>query len=126
MSCINHVHDLYTNPSQASCKDKYLIFGVQLPPTVVLLNFVIGLRNAQHSAGEWDCEQVTQTVFDLWLAAVNQDPTLYSLAYSFLPVQRVLKQLSMHLYASKACEGGIDGGREGRSRHVADAVSVVV
>jgi len=32
----------------------------------------------------------------------------------------------MYLYASKAYEGGIDGGREGRSRHVADAVSVVV
>lgn len=130
VSCINHVHDLFTNPSHASCKDKYLKFGVQLAQTVVLLNFVIGLRNAQHSAGEWDCEQVTQTVCDLWLAAVTQDPTLYSLAYSFLPVQTVLQHscimLSMYLYASKAYEGGIDGGREGRSRHVADAVSVFV
>ena len=91
---------------------------------------MIGLRNAQHSAGGWHCEKVTQTVFNLWLTAVTEDPTLYSLAYSFLPVQTVLGHscimLSMYLYASKAYEGGIDGGRDGRSRHVADAVSVFV
>jgi hypothetical protein len=127
---MNHVHDLFTNLSHASCKDKYLKFGVQLAQTVSLLNLVIGLRNAQHSAGGWHCEKVTQTVFNLWLTAVTEDPTLYSLAYSFLPVQTVLGHscimLSMYLYASKAYEGGIDGGRDGRSRHVADAVSVFV
>jgi len=128
--CINHVHYLFTNPSQASCQDKYLKFGVQLAQTVVLLNLVIGLRNAQHSSGGWDCEQVTQTEFDLWLTAVTEDPNLYSLAYSFLPVQTVVGHscimLSMYLYVSKAYEGGIDGGRDGRSRHVAAVVSVFV
>ena len=62
VSCMNHVHDLFTNLSHASCKDKYLKFGVQLAQTVSLLNLVIGLRNAQHSAGGWHCEKVTQTV----------------------------------------------------------------
>ena len=48
----------------------------------------------------------------------SDDPTLYSLAYSFLPVQTVLGHscimLSMYLYASKAYEGPL-GAPSGES-----------
>ena len=134
-SRMSHVYD-HTHSSSlvgssvaTTPESLYLHFSQSLTPSP-FVKWHQAMRRLQHSDSVLSSDQVSKRMDTARDTAVSKDISMCSVAMDFTKTSSDLRQgcsvFTTYLYASNTRTPDGDGGPDGRSRHLADAVSSAV